>query len=238
MAMVLKPGTRLQLHMRDGRVLDGEYVGRSLLDSTVYAERFATRARTSAYVPFQLGETLHVSLRDGRDWRAPFAGYAELTMLLRNPDGGDPLRVPFEFATAIVRTNGDRVEPGTLAEAFRAGLLPSAEALELKHQSSMRDTYWSGALRVPVEDIELASPQTGRKGASTRTVVGVVIVSAVAAAALVILFIGHSFRQSTRSCGKSYGAPGLNGGQLTTRAFDRNRGCFVGDDLVADAGRF
>lgn len=237
MAMVLKPGTRIQLHMRDGRVLDGEYVGRALLDSTAYADRFTTRARTSAYVPFQLGETLQVSLRDGRDRRAPFAGYAELTLLLLNSEGGEPLRVPFEFATGIQRENGDRVEPTTLAEAFRSGLLPSAEALVLKRRSSMRDTYWSGELRVPVEDIELASPMTGNDGVSTGAVVGVVIVSAVATAALVIWLIGRSIDQSSKNCGKtSFGAGDLSGVQLTKRPFDRLRGCFVGDDLVVAAG--
>ena len=92
-AMLLEPKTPLKLHLRDGSVVEGRFLGRTLLDSALYAPRFAAHARTSSYVPFALSETLRVSLRDGREWTAPFAGYAELTLLLRGPDG--PLRVPF-----------------------------------------------------------------------------------------------------------------------------------------------
>src|SRR5438132_2023194 len=108
MAMLLQPKTILRLRLRDGSVLEGRFLARTLLDSTLYASRFAARGRSSSFVPFALGETLHVSLRDGREWTAPFAGYAELTMLLRSPDGPEYLRVPFESAREISGANGDR----------------------------------------------------------------------------------------------------------------------------------
>ena len=73
-AMLLEPGRPLKLRLRDGSVLEGRFLRRTLLDSAFYAPRFAAKARTSAYVPFAMGETLHVSLRDGREWTAPFAG--------------------------------------------------------------------------------------------------------------------------------------------------------------------
>src|SRR5262245_56553804 len=113
-ALVLSPGTLLKLALADGIVVLGRFVGRTRLDSTLYAPRFARYARTSDFVPFALGETLSVSLRDGREWRAPFLGYGEMTVLLQNPDGEGVLRVPFEFAKQFRGAHGAWVEPKAL----------------------------------------------------------------------------------------------------------------------------
>src|SRR6185369_8345557 len=125
-AMLLETGTLLKLRLRDGSTIEGRFLGRTLLDSVFYAPRFESYAHSSAHVPLVLGETLRVWLRDGREMTAPFAGYAELTLLLRSPDGPEYLRVPFEFASEIRRANGDRVEPKALMKSFRDGSLPSA----------------------------------------------------------------------------------------------------------------
>src|SRR5262245_45167029 len=61
-ALVLTPGTLLKLWLRDASVVEGRFLGRALLDSSLYASRFAAYARTSDFVPFALGETLRVSL--------------------------------------------------------------------------------------------------------------------------------------------------------------------------------
>jgi hypothetical protein len=144
-ALLLEPNTLLKLHLRDGSVLEGRFVGRTLLDSARYAPRFAAYARSSAYLPFTLGDTLRVSLRDGREWTAPFAGYGEMTLLLRSPKGPGCLRVPFESAVDIHRANGDRIEPSALSRAFFAGGLPSAEALTVQERLPTKGLAGAGA---------------------------------------------------------------------------------------------
>jgi len=130
-AVVLEAGVPLKLRLRDGSVVNGRFLGRTLLDAALYAPRFAARAQTSSWVPFALGETLRVSLRDGRRLTAPFTGYGELSVLLANVSGGSDLRIPFEFAKEIQRADGEPVAPRDLIQAFKKGTLPSREALAL-----------------------------------------------------------------------------------------------------------
>ncbi|HEY2956284.1 MAG TPA: hypothetical protein VGK89_13685 [Candidatus Eisenbacteria bacterium] len=233
-ALLLEPGTLLKLRLRDGSVLHGRYLGRTLLDSTHYQPRFA--ARSSAYAPFTLGETLHVSLRDGREWTAPFAGYAELTLLLRSPEGSEYLRVPFEFASEIRRANGDRVDPRALIRAFRDRELPSAEALALGERLSMGsvEDQWAGALRVPVEDIRSASAKLPSGASSPALGIAIGVMVTVVLIVLIVKSADNSCRSGCTSTNTDI--PNiLSDARLTTRPFDRSRGCFVGDALaVAD----
>jgi hypothetical protein len=246
MTLEIAVGTALRLHMRDGSIVEGRFLGRALLDSALYASRFAAQAQSSAHVPFALGETLHVSLRDGRQWSAPFAGYAELALLLRSPDEPDYRRVPFESAREIRRANGDPVEPAALAREFQAGSLPSAEALVLAARGPMRavPAGWPET-RVAVEDIQWASvdlPPVGsaaaRSGGGGADVAGIVVLSVVLSVVLVFVIIDQGIKSAGNSCraypaGSNYRA--LAGVQLTTRPFDRDRGCFLDDPLaVAD----
>ena len=237
-ALLLEVGTSLRLRLRDGKVIEGRFLGRTLLDSALYAPRFAAHARSSAYVPLTLGETLHITLGDGREWTAPFAGYAELTLLLASPDGPEPLRVPFELATEIRRAAGERVEPSALTRAFHADLLPSAEALTIEtrwHAGHTGDPS-AGAIQVPVQDIEvvtLAIPRApARSGASAGEVAGIVVLSVLVSVVLVIAIIAHSFNSASRSCGSIPASASLAGVHRTTRPFDRHRGCYVDDALT------
>ena len=236
MALVLEPGTSLKLHLRDGSVRKGRFLGRTLLDSALYAPRFAARARSSSYVPFALGETLRVSLRDGREWAAPFAGYGELTLLLRSPEGPQYLRVPFEFASEIRRANGDRVEPSDLSRAFHAGLLPSAEALELEQRQHNRGmAKWVGAPPVAVEDIKSATPESSSSSLSGTEIAGIVVLSVIVSVVLICVLIARSIRSSIDKCGSVPFPQFLTRVHVTTRPFDRYRGCYAGDALaVAD----
>lgn len=239
MAVILQPNAFLRLFLHDGSSLEGRFLARTLLDSTSYAPRFAAHTRSSSYVPLAMGETLHVSLRDGREWTAPFAGYGELTLLLRSPEGREFLRVPFESALEIRRATGDRVEPSDLAQAFRSGLLPSAEALEIQ----VRSPTGGGVIRVPVEDIatvtlaEMPSAATPTRSLSGDQAVGIVLLSVVVAVVVVFVIIGAAYRSAFNDCGST--GPSINlgpiGFHITTRPFDRSRRCFVGEPLaVAD----
>ena len=233
-AMSLEPGTALTLHMRDGSVLKGHFLGRTLIDSALYAKRFEEYARSSSFVPFTMGETLHVTLEDDREWTAPFAGYAELTLLLRNPDGTQPLRIPFEYAREIRRANGDKVEPRALAKAFRARKLPSAEAIALEELLPVgsEEERWASALRVAVEDIKSVSAKTP----GGTPVAGIVILSVVATVGVILLLVNSASHQEPSGCdGGTTPAWFSAGARLNTRPFDRSRGCYVGDPLaVAD----
>lgn len=235
-AMVLEPGTRLRLRMRDGSVRQGRFQRRALLDSALYAPRFAANAKSSSFVPFMLGEILHVSLRDGREWVAPFAGYAELTLLLRSSDGSAHRRVPFEVAAEIRREDGDLVEPASLIRAFQAGLLPSAEALVLDGQ---RAAAWGGLVEgsddghaVAVEDIAAVTAETS----SGIGVGGVIVLSVIVSVIVFYVLLAHTVGSAFDRCGSTtYGIPTLETlghVRLTTRPFDRSRGCYVGDELA------
>ena len=233
-AIELEPGTLIKLHLRDGRVVEGQYVGRALLDSALYAKRFEEKSRGSAYVPLAMGETLHVALRDGREWIAPFAGYAELTLLLQNPDSAGYLQVPFEFAKGIQRANGDPVDPAELGRAYHSGLLPSAEALVLSSRvdaGTIRER-WEGGDRIAVEEIASATANLS----SGANVGGIIFVSVLAATVVVLFLVGLAMNDASKQCGKAYVPPtqlvSEAGIHLTTRRFDRSRGCFVGDDLA------
>jgi hypothetical protein len=233
-AMLLEPGTPLKLKLRDGSIVRGRFLGRTLLDSAAYAPRFDAYLRFSTYVPFAMGESLIVSLRDGSERVAPFAGYGELTLLLRSPDG-EYLRVPFEFASEIRRAKGGRIGPKALIEAFHDGLLPSAEALVLGERVPIAgfEDEWAGALRVPMEDIKTASPESpsGRGGDAPA---GAIVLGVVATLAIICLLAAKSEKQTYSGCAGP--TPTFwEAGQLTPQAFDLYRGCFVGDALaVAD----
>ena len=232
--MHLARGTLLKLRMRDGRLIEGRFVERTLLDSAAYARRFEAHVRASAFVPLTLGETLHVSLRDGREWTAPFSGYAEMALLLQGPEGPEPLRVPFEFAREIHGANGDPIDPGELAWAFRSGTLPSAEALVLEDRDTMRGIVErrGGSMRVAVEDIASASAVLS----DGSQVAIIILVSVVASVVLAFLLIRESLRDSVKSCGSTQpvlGSRSLGASALTTRPFDRYRGCFVGEAVTA-----
>jgi hypothetical protein len=235
MALVLERGAQLRLHMRDSSVVEGRFLRRMLLDSASYAPRFAARARTSSFIPLALGETLRVALRDGREWTAPFAGYAELTLLLRDPDGPQYLRVPFEFASTIHRASGDSLQPAALTRAFQAGLLPSAEAIEMRIRQDMRGVPGrDDAVRVAVEDVESATVESD----SGISAAGVILLSVVVTIG-VIYFIVRSSKPPKPLCSPAL-PPRLFsrdqvGIRFTTRPFDRDRGCFV-DDPLATAG--
>jgi hypothetical protein len=231
-ALILEPGTPLKLRLRDGSVVEGRFLGRTLLDSALYVPRFEAHMRSTNDVPLSLGETLHVVLHDGREVTAPFVGYGELTLLLLGPDGY-VLRVPFEFAKTVHRANGDRVEPSALARAFRKGRLPSAEALALGERELVgaEADWWASALQVAVDDIESATVGLP----SGNSVAGVVVLTVVATAVVLLLVIGAALHSSSSGCQWDPGdVPTiLSSAHLTTRPFDRSRGCYVGDPLAA-----
>lgn len=231
-AMVLEPGTTLTLLMRDRSYVEGRLLGRTLLDSAMYAPRFAKYARTSAFVPFAMGETLRVSLRDGREMTAPFAGYGELTLLLRSPADTEYVRVPFESAFAFHRARGDSVQPKTLARAFHHHQLPSAEALVMGdyHPYGSAQEQWDRGRRVAADDIQSATVQPGPGGGSVAAVaLGIVIGVAVG-----VLLFAIAVEHGSPNCGGNVSFPTnwFTNAHLTTRPFDLDRGCYVGDPLA------
>lgn len=239
-ALEIAPGTRLELHMRDGSRLSGRYLGRTLLDSTRYAGRFAAFVPPSSesrpvVAPFALGETLTVSLRDGRQWIAPFEGYGELAVLLHNPDRAQPLVVPLEFATSIRRSNGEAVDMKALDRALHAHALPSAEALVVTPSQPVGtpEDQWASALRVPVQDILSASYNLPGGGTAT----GSIVVGVLVGGLMTLLLVGLAFSSLDSGC-RSGDFSGLSlpiSVRLTTRPFDRVRGCYVGDPPLAAA---
>ena len=235
-ALVLEPGTPLKLWLRDESVVQGKFLGRALLDSSLYAPRFAAYARTADFVPFALGETLRVSLRDGREWSAPFAGYGEMTLLVKGAEGSDPRRVPFEFVREVRGANGAWVQPKALTRAFRKGSLPSAEAIALGDGVGTGAEQWTNALRVAVQDIKSAAVDLPSGG----SVAGVVLVSALVTVVLFYVLLAASMRSaSSTSCSSPNAYPNLLGGMslhLTTRPYDRSRSCYADDPPpMADA---
>ena len=229
-ALVLAPGTMLKLWLRDESVVEGRFLGRALIDSSLYGPRFDAYARTSDFVPFALGETLRVSLRDGREWSAPFAGYGEMTLLLKGTEGSDPSRVPFEFIREVRGANGAWVQPKALTRAFRKGSLPSAEAIALGDRLGvgLGADPWANALRVAVQDIKSAAVDLPSGG----SIAGVVIVSAVVTVVLFCVLLANSLHASSTSCTPSSAYPNILGGMslhLTTRPYDRSRSCYADD---------
>src|SRR5216117_1850441 len=53
-ALLLEPWTIVKLRLRDGRVLKGPFLGRTLLDSALYVQRFTAKTRSSPFAPFAL----------------------------------------------------------------------------------------------------------------------------------------------------------------------------------------
>ena len=232
-AVVLEAGVPLKLRLRDGSVIEGRFLGRTLLDPALYAPRFAARAQASSWVPFALGETLRVSLRDGRSLAAAFTGYGELSVLLSNVTGGSDLRIPFEFAKEIRGADGERITPKDLIQAFKKGTLPSREALALgASQPLVSDAdEWSSALRVAVEDIASATAQTP----SGSSVAGVVILTVLLSLVLFCVIFAASLHASSTGCAPGQ-FPNVFTGmsvRFTDRPFDRSRGCFEGEPPLA-----
>jgi hypothetical protein len=236
-ALILQPGTPLRLHMRDHTVVEGRYLGRTLLDSTSYAARYEKYATSATWVPLALGETLRVITREGHMRTAAFAGYGELSLLLVSPDSGHVLRVPFEFSREIFRADGTRLLPRDLAQEFREHQLPSAEALVIGDRvpgGGSDADQWAAALRVPVDDVKTVTVNVSGQPHTS----GWVALGIVAGMVLIVAIIVHNQQHTPPpqpSCdpGPYYG--GFAGAHLTTRPFDRMRGCFAGDPIaVAD----
>jgi len=232
-AVVLAPGVPMRLSLRDGSVVSGRFLGRTLLDSALYRPRFLARSEASSWVPFALGETLLVALRDGRAITEAFTGYGELSLLLANLSGGADLRIPFEFADSIRRADGSHVAPKDLMRAFRKGALPSREALALGASAPLvsEADEWTSALRVAVEDIRSATALTPSGG----SVAGVVVLTVLLGIVIFCLMVASSRHSSSTSCA-SADYPGFLSGmsvRLTDRPFDRSRGCYEGDPPLA-----
>ena len=132
-AVELQPGVKMRLSLKDGSVVNGRFLGRTLLDSALYAPRFLARAQTSDWVPFALGETLRVALRDGRQIVSAFTGYGELSLLLAGLAGGADLRIPFEFAKEILRADGRNACISSLGATLR----PSARKISLANSNGI-----------------------------------------------------------------------------------------------------
>jgi len=230
-ALRLEQGTPLELRLRDGSAAYGRFLGRGLIEDSLYATRFEAASRATSFTPIALGETLRVSLREGREWTLPFAGYGERALLLRAPDRDEPLRVPFESATRILRTNGTRVERHSLARAFRDGQLPSAEALLLEPLvvAGSEAERRASARRVPVEDIVTVLAEVGSKGIG---IPGTVVLGVLG---LVVLLVVMANSSSSGGCSDPVVITRTAALPLTTRPFDLERGCYEGDVLVADA---
>lgn len=223
-AVLLQPGTPLELQLRSGRKVRGQFLGRSVLDSAEYARRFAAAPPG----PLAMGETLHVTLHDDREWVAPFEGYGELSLLLRATDG-QRIRVPFGFARTIARADGQSIEPRKLTRAFRSGALPSAEVLLLEGLDPVgtEEERRASALQIPAQDIERTIVKT-EGGGLVRAALVLVVVGGV------VLIAVLASRPSEPSCNSAdFGGASLFGGLTPTdRAFDLERGLFVGDSLV------
>ena len=237
-AVKLQAGTPVKVRLRDGDVIEGRYLGRALLDSAHYAQRFDARTGSSPVAPLVLGETLQVTMKDGRSWRAPFAGYGQLTLLLRAPDGSQPRRVPFEFAKEIRRADGQAVEPQDLAKAFRDGLLPSAEALVVEQGLPIGTAAerLAASLYVPAEDVATVTAELPNGGSATGEIaLGVAVLSLIIVIALVASLFNAANEASTSCQRIGTHSRTSSGFELTSRPFDLERGCFVGDPLaVAD----
>jgi hypothetical protein len=235
-AMLLRPGTTLKLRLREGGDVEGRFLGRALLDPVIYAGRFASRTDSSWWAPFALGETLRVTLVDGREWVLPFAGYGELALLLERPDSPDPLRVPFEFAREVRGSDGEEIEAKALSRAFRAGKLPSAEVLVLEQLLPLgsQSDRWAMALRIPVEDIRSASLELPSSGTSPGSSVGGGIALGLIAGIVVFyVILANAAKPSSSGC-TSYGSGPtfLSSVALTPLPFDLDRGCYVGEALA------
>ena len=94
----------------------------------------------------------------------------------------------------------------------------------------------ASALRVPVEDIATVSATVTTPDGHGGEVVGVILLSVAIAVVLTPWIIGRSLDSATHDCGANSGGIYTNmltsaGVPLTTRPFDRARGCFAGDPV-------
>lgn len=234
-AVILAPGTPIELHLRDGSVVRGRFLGRTLQDSAAYAERFAARVSETGDAPVELGESLRVVTLDDRESVAPFAGWAEMALLLRGPADAPVLHVPFEFTRSILRADGSSVDLKQLKRAFRSGALPSADVLVLGARDPVGtdEERWTSALRVPADDIvSVRAPSASGKG-----VPGLIVLAlGVTAFVMIIAATRDNSRRGSHGCEDMRWDP-MNGWSAcppTDRPFDLARGRFV-DDQVARA---
>jgi len=235
-AVILEPGARLKLRLRDQSRVEGRYLGRALLDSALYATRFAEHMLASSFAPLALGETLQITLRDGRDRTAAFAGYGDRSLFMSGSPGTEPVRVPIESIDGIRHANDREVDLKVLSRELKRDALPSAEALVIEDLKALGDPNerWSKAERIPVSEIEWASLAIGddKKGSS---LAGGIILGALAGAVIAILVIAYAIDSAFDDCGSAVGSmalPPLSGLTLTTRPFDLDRGCYEGEPLA------
>jgi hypothetical protein len=232
-AVEIEPGARLRIELRDGTHIDGRFLGRALLDSARYVERFQTHALTASPGPIALGETLSVAMRDGTTRTAAFAGYGELSLLLRDPSAEAPYVVPFEFATSVHTSSGEALDLKALAKSYRAGELTSAEALVIgpKRAIGSPQEQWASALRVPAQDVRM----TWFDGPKVGDVAVVLALVTIAGVGLVLIALAN-MKPDYSGC-SNVNIPFIVAmpphTHLTKRPLDLERGRYADDPMIA-----
>jgi hypothetical protein len=232
-AVEIEPGAHVRMKLRDGTIIDGRFLGRTLLDPARYTERFQMHALTASPGPIALGETLSVAMRDGSSRTAAFAGYGESSLLLRDSSAATPYVVPFEFASSVHNASGESVDLKALARSYRAGSLPSAEALVIgpKRAFGSPQEQWANALRVPVQEVS----STWFDGPRASTVAITIALVAVAGIGLILIGIATA-KPEIQGCDHPVSLLGLSlppHTHRTTRPLDLERGRYVDDPMIA-----
>lgn len=232
-AVEIEPGAHVMMKLRDGTNIDGRFLGRALMDSARYAERFQTHALSASNGPIALGETLSVTMRDGTTRTAAFAGYGELSLLLRDPLAAAPFAVPFEFAASVHNSSGESIDLKALAKMYRAGALPTAETLVIgpKRALGSPQEQWANALHVPVQDVSATWFDAPR----TSTVALTIALVAVAGLGLILIGLATA-KPHVEGCNQPVNLLSLSlppHVHLTTRPVDVERGRYVGDPMIA-----
>ncbi|MGH8004366.1 MAG: hypothetical protein ACRECJ_06555 [Limisphaerales bacterium] len=170
----LKPGTKIDLFLRDGTVLSGKYAGLYQRPEEEYAGLYsAVRREKEAEVLLPpLGESLTVGLMSGRDTAGVFLGFDFHTLLLRK--GVDTSRIELPMAAKL---NLAEAEP--VKKLSSDGAIPFRSMIELKTRikipphSAKRGN--DSLHRVAAEQVVQIQIPTIKKGKSTGALIGAIV---------------------------------------------------------------
>lgn len=176
----LKPGTVLEVHMRDGRTLAGPYAGLSWASLEDYAPRYEAAGRAlagEATLP-ALGPGARLALTNDTLRTGDYLGIGPGFVSFREPSQAEAVRVDLQRVASLTDADGRRIAGNELRALALASRLPLLAGLRLG---------LPGDPVVPFEEVTSVSRSVKRSGTKTGLLIGLV-----ADVALVIALVADS----------------------------------------------
>ncbi len=175
----LKPGTKIDLYLRDGTVLSGKYSGLYQRSEEEYAGLYAAAREENqkeVLLP-PLGESLAVTYTAGKDTAGVLLGFDFQSILLQTGPKTSRINLPALAKLSVARLN--LIDAGAVKRLSSAGKIPSLSMIEVSTRAENSASTAKRSEEIPrrvaleeVIQIQVPNPKSGK---STGALIGAVV---------------------------------------------------------------